>query len=140
MVTWYGMKGLGFGGKARHYRAMTHSSTTYYPHVYIAGCGDIGTRVARRWQQQRVAVTGIVRSDASAQQLQAQVTSDRQVVVYHHCTVGHLYITSFRRRPRASRTVIVCNSCLVWISRRQRRHASWLSAPPASMAIAVVSW
>jgi len=76
------MKGLGFGGKARHYRAMTHSSTTYYPHVYIAGCGDIGTRVARRWQQQRVAVTGIVRSDASAQQLQAQG------VPAHICNLG----------------------------------------------------
>ncbi len=51
---------------------MTQSSTTYYPHVYITGCGDIGTRVARRWQQLGVTVTGIVRSEASQQQLLAQ--------------------------------------------------------------------
>ena len=51
---------------------MAQSNTTYYPQVYIAGCGDIGVRVARRWQQQRMTVTGIVRSDSSVQQLNAQ--------------------------------------------------------------------
>jgi nucleoside-diphosphate-sugar epimerase len=65
-------EGLGFGGKAGHYRAMAQSNTTYYAQVYIAGCGDIGLRVARRWQQQAMPVTGIVRSEASVQQLLAQ--------------------------------------------------------------------
>lgn len=51
---------------------MTQSSTTYYQQVFIAGCGDIGLRVARCWQQQGLTVIGIVRSDISVQQLQAQ--------------------------------------------------------------------
>ncbi|MBI1423994.1 MAG: NAD-dependent epimerase/dehydratase family protein [Gammaproteobacteria bacterium] len=50
---------------------MAQANTTYR-HVYVIGCGDIGARVARRWQSQNVAVTGIVRSDISVQHLQAQ--------------------------------------------------------------------
>jgi nucleoside-diphosphate-sugar epimerase len=46
--------------------------STTYPHVYIMGCGDIGVRVAKRWQQQKRHVTGIVRSDISVQHLQSQ--------------------------------------------------------------------
>ena len=45
------------------------SGKTPYRHVYIAGCGDIGTRVARRWQAQGIAVTGIVRSTDSCDRL-----------------------------------------------------------------------
>jgi len=65
-----GHERLGFSGKAVHYRAMIQSSTTYYPHVYIVGCGDIGARVAQRWQQRQHSVTGIVSSNASATLLQ----------------------------------------------------------------------
>lgn len=42
---------------------------TPYGHVYIVGCGDIGSRVAKRWQIKDVAVTGIVRSPASVEHL-----------------------------------------------------------------------
>lgn len=45
------------------------SGKTPYSHVYIVGCGDIGNRVARRWQKQGMPVTGIVRSQASVAQL-----------------------------------------------------------------------
>jgi len=51
---------------------MAQSSTTYYLHVYIAGCGDIGVRVARRWQQQGLDVSGIVSHEASVLSLQQQ--------------------------------------------------------------------
>jgi nucleoside-diphosphate-sugar epimerase len=50
---------------------MAQANTTY-PHVYIVGCGDIGLRVAQRWQQHDVKLTGIVRSAASVQSLQTQ--------------------------------------------------------------------
>jgi nucleoside-diphosphate-sugar epimerase len=42
---------------------------TPYRHAYIMGCGDIGTRVAQRWQAQGIAVTGIVRSRPSRERL-----------------------------------------------------------------------
>lgn len=50
---------------------MAQANTTYQ-HVYIIGCGDIGTRVASRWLQRHVDVTGLVRSDTSVQHLQTQ--------------------------------------------------------------------
>lgn len=40
-------------------------------HVFIIGCGDIGTRVARLWQDNGASVIGVVRSDASRLKLQA---------------------------------------------------------------------
>jgi nucleoside-diphosphate-sugar epimerase len=42
---------------------------TPYSNVIIAGCGDIGTRVARRWQSCETSVTGLVRSAASLARL-----------------------------------------------------------------------
>lgn len=39
--------------------------------VLIVGCGDIGRRVARRYRQRDVPVTGLVRSEDSARQLRA---------------------------------------------------------------------
>lgn len=49
---------------------MTQANTTYRK-AHIIGCGDIGMRVAARWQQRGYGVTGMVRSAASAQHLQA---------------------------------------------------------------------
>ncbi len=40
--------------------------------IFIVGCGDIGRRVARQWQQNRLPVTGLVRSPASAEHLLQQ--------------------------------------------------------------------
>ena len=44
-------------------------------HVLIAGCGDIGARLARLWQQDGTVVTGIVRSRESAAKLRASKIS-----------------------------------------------------------------
>ncbi|NOZ36745.1 MAG: SDR family NAD(P)-dependent oxidoreductase, partial [Gammaproteobacteria bacterium] len=43
-----------------------------FTRVFILGCGDIGCRVAQRWQQNRLPVTGLVRSQASAERLRQQ--------------------------------------------------------------------
>ncbi len=40
--------------------------------VFIVGCGDIGRRVARLWQQTSLPVTGLVRSNNSMQYLRQQ--------------------------------------------------------------------
>ena len=40
--------------------------------VFIVGCGDIGRRVARLWQQNSLPVTGLVRSDKSRHYLRQQ--------------------------------------------------------------------
>lgn len=45
---------------------------TTYRQVLIVGCGDIGARVAKCWQQRGMAITGVVRSDTSVQYLQTQ--------------------------------------------------------------------
>jgi nucleoside-diphosphate-sugar epimerase len=45
---------------------MTSVNTTYQQ-VVIVGCGDVGLRVARRWQQGPAMVTAVVRSRESAQ-------------------------------------------------------------------------
>ncbi|MGM0594857.1 MAG: NAD(P)H-binding protein, partial [Pseudomonadota bacterium] len=38
--------------------------------IFIVGCGDIGRRVAAKWQSQGASVTALVRSEASANALQ----------------------------------------------------------------------
>ena len=43
-----------------------------FARVFILGCGDIGQRVARLWQQNGLAITGLVRSQASAEHLRRQ--------------------------------------------------------------------
>ncbi|VAX12078.1 Nucleoside-diphosphate-sugar epimerases [hydrothermal vent metagenome] len=44
-----------------------------FARVFILGCGDIGSRVALRWQQQNgLPITGLVRSQASAERLRQQ--------------------------------------------------------------------
>lgn len=48
---------------------MTRANTTYQQ-VLILGCGDIGQRVAARWLQRELQVTGGVRTHNSAQHLQ----------------------------------------------------------------------
>lgn len=53
---------------------MTQVKTTCR-HVYIIGCGDIGLRVAARWQQRQVTVSGVVRSVASSERLRSHVVS-----------------------------------------------------------------
>ncbi len=40
--------------------------------VFIIGCGDIGLRLAQQWRQQRLPVTGLVRSEMSGKRLQQQ--------------------------------------------------------------------
>jgi len=45
------------------------SANTTYQQIAIVGCGDVGRRVARRWQQARLAVTAVVRSRESVQDL-----------------------------------------------------------------------
>jgi nucleoside-diphosphate-sugar epimerase len=55
---------------------MTQANTTYQ-HVYLIGCGDIGQRVAQRWRQAHVALTGIVRSADSQEHLRLQGVSAR---------------------------------------------------------------
>ncbi len=48
------------------------SAKTPYKHVCIIGCGDIGQRVAQRWQAQNTSVTGIVATDTSRVKLSEQ--------------------------------------------------------------------
>ncbi len=43
-----------------------------FARVFILGCGNIGNRVAQCWQQNRLPVTGLVRSQASAERLRQQ--------------------------------------------------------------------
>lgn len=45
---------------------------TPYKNVIVAGCGDIGRRVAQRWSAQGLETTGIVASNSSKKQLELQ--------------------------------------------------------------------
>ncbi len=59
---------LGFRLRARHYRLM-NSSITSYDSVWIVGCGDIGRRVAALWRGQANEIIGIVSCEPSARLL-----------------------------------------------------------------------
>ena len=52
---------------------------TPYENVIIVGCGDIGLRVAQRWQAQGARVSGLVASDASEKRLELQGVAGHQV-------------------------------------------------------------
>lgn len=48
---------------------------TTYQHVHIIGCGDIGLRVAQRWQRQDIDLIGVVRSASSRDHMQGEGVS-----------------------------------------------------------------
>jgi nucleoside-diphosphate-sugar epimerase len=54
--------------------------------ILVAGCGDVGTRVARREQESGHSVSGLVRSEPSAQRLRqagiTPITYDLDITVY----------------------------------------------------------
>lgn len=56
-----------------------NTQITPYAHVYIAGCGDIGRRVARRWQAKGLPVTGLVNSTSSLNTLKERKVKAVQV-------------------------------------------------------------
>lgn len=43
-----------------------------FTRVFILGCGNIGCRVARQWQQDKLSIIGLVRSHTSAERLRQQ--------------------------------------------------------------------
>ena len=54
-----------------------------FERIFIVGCGDIGRRVARLWQQRGLPVSGLVRSHASAQRLARQGIRPQQQDLDH---------------------------------------------------------
>jgi len=56
-----------------------NTQITPYENVIIVGCGDIGQRVAQRWQVRGVTVTGIVASEVSLKSLELQGVKSYQL-------------------------------------------------------------
>ena len=106
---------------------MTQTNTTY-PQVLIVGCGDIGSRVARRWQQRQVAVSALVRSTVSAAQLQMQGVVARACdLVQPDCCVAPLEPASliyyFAPPPAAGQTDTHCRQLLQCLDAQVARPA-----------------
>lgn len=49
-----------------------NSQITPYKYVYIIGCGDVGERVALRWQGEGIVSTGLVATEASLEHLKSR--------------------------------------------------------------------
>jgi nucleoside-diphosphate-sugar epimerase len=98
-------------------------------HVLIVGCGDIGARLARLWQQDGAAVTGITRSGEAQARLQAAGIDAAQCDLADSHSVlpdisSRSLIYYFAPPPRKGREDLHCRRFLELLDAQQHKPRS----------------